>query len=114
MASFYGRKFDAVLRKLRQFCPSEHPVKVVTADLRKDKLCGSCVAYITADGQITRFLIEIARDNSEATAVDTLLHEWAHVLDKEANGLPSEPHRNSWGEYYAKVWRCYVNEVSED
>lgn len=107
MASRYGKKFDQLLRKLRKDCPISLPVKVVTKDLGKQKLCGCCYAYLTPGGKIDHFVIEIDRNMGILTAIDTLLHEWAHAMDKELYGIPLEPHRNSWGECYAKVWRCY-------
>jgi len=109
MASRYGKKFDQLLRDLRRECPLEAPIKVITCDLRKAKLCGNCIAYLTPRGKIERFVIEIDKNIPYVTAIDTLLHEWAHAMDKEANGIPSEPHRNSWGVCYARVWRVYIN-----
>ena len=113
MASRYGKKFDKVLRDLRKECPIEAPIRVVTKDLGKAKLCGCCIAYLRPSGKIERFVIEIDKAMSIAMAIDTLLHEWAHALDKEANGIPMEPHRNSWGECYARVWRVYVKTPSD-
>ncbi len=109
MASRYGKKFDRVLRQLRKECPLKAPMKVKTRDLSKDKLCGCCYAYLTPKGKIDHFVIEIDRNMVLLTAVDTLLHEWAHAMDKEANGIPVEPHRNTWGEMYARVWRVYTS-----
>ena len=113
MVSRYGKKFDKVLRDLRRECPLSAPIRVVTRDLGRAKLCGCCIAYLKPNGKIERFLIEVDKSMSIATAIDTLLHEWAHALDKEANGIPTEPHRNRWGECYARVWRLYVNARSD-
>ncbi len=108
MASTYGKKFDRVLRRLRKECPLVTPISVRTADLSKDKLCGLCTAYFDDDDKkICKFVLHINRGMELSTAVDTLLHEWAHAMDKEANGLPTEPHRNSWGECYARCWRVF-------
>lgn len=109
MASSYGYRFDSVLRELRKVCPVSIPIKVVTKSLGKHKLCGCCNAYLTPTGEIARFLIEIDNSMSQQSAVDSLLHEWAHALDQEENGIPLEPHRSSWGECYARVWRCYTS-----
>jgi hypothetical protein len=109
MASRYGSKFDKVLRELRKECPISVPIRVTTKDLTGEKLCGCCTAYLSQKGVIENFVIEIDADMPVATAIDTLLHEWAHAMDKQSNGIPMEPHRNSWGECYARVWRVYVN-----
>lgn len=111
MASFYGQKFDRILRGLRKGCPVKTPLKVVTKNLSGQKLCGACIAYVSPQGEIRKFVIQIDRNKSILTAIDTLLHEWAHALDKEANGIPIEPHRQSWGECYARVWRHYTNDL---
>ena len=109
MVSRYGKKFDRVLRDLRQECPLTIPIQVLTKDLGKEKLCGCCIAYLTPKGKISRFVIEVDSNMPILSAIDTLLHEWAHAMDKEANGIPLEPHRNTWGACYAKVWRVYTN-----
>jgi hypothetical protein len=113
MASHYGRKFDEVLRDLRRECTLRTPVRVVTKDLGSMKLCGCCLAYLRCDGTIERFVIKVDKSMTIEAAIETLLHEWAHAMDKEANGIPLEPHRNSWGECYARVWRVYVNRTPE-
>lgn len=105
----YGKRFDEVLQLLRKNCPIKIPTKVVVRDLSKAKLCGSCTAYIGKNGKIQKFLIEVDKNMSTNSAIDTLMHEWAHAMDKEANGIPKEAHRNSWGVCYAKLWRMYVN-----
>ena len=113
MASRYGKKFDHVLRRLRQECPLESPVRVVTKNLNSNKLCGCCITHLTPKGKIAKFVIEVDKSMSLASAIDTLLHEWAHALDHEANGIPLEPHRNSWGECYARCWRVYTGNSDE-
>lgn len=109
MASRYGKKFDKVLRELRKRCPVQAPVRIAVKDLKKQKLCGCCTAYIDDDQNIQHFLIELDSNMSLSAAIDTLLHEWAHAMDKEKNGLPTEPHRNSWGACYAQTWRAYLD-----
>lgn len=107
MPKSYGSTFAQVLGLLRKHCPLRKPIKVVVRSLRKQQLCGCCIAYMSADGKIRRFVIEIDHQLSQLTAIDTLLHEWAHALDQDYNGKAREPHRNSWGKYFAQVWRVY-------
>ena len=113
MASHYGVKFDRVLRALRVECPVREPVKVVTKSLKAQRMCGCCLTYKTANGKISGFRIEIDNELSWLTAVDSLLHEWAHAMDQSKNGTFSEPHRDSWGRCYARVWRCYINALAD-
>lgn len=106
-----GAKFSAVLRILRKECKVARPVKVISKDLNREKLCGCCIAYLDTAGKITRFVIEVDSNLAPVTAIDTLLHEWAHALDQVAHGVTGEPHRNSWGKFYAQVWRVYVSKI---
>lgn len=104
-------KFHAVLRMLRRECQVARPIRVVSKDLNREKLCGCCVAYLDISGKVSRFVLEIDSNLSPVTAIDTLLHEWAHALDQVSNGVIGEPHRSSWGKCYARVWRAYVAKI---
>jgi hypothetical protein len=108
MTKPYGGTFDQVVSTLRKHCALTKPAKVIIRSLYKQQLCGCCVAYLDNEGKIKRFDIEIDRQLSQLTAIDTLLHEWAHALDQDRNGPAREPHRESWGKCYAKVWRAYA------
>jgi len=55
------------------------------------------------------FRIRINRDLGWALAVDTLLHEWAHLLCW-FNCPEDEPHGPEWGIAYARVYRAYIGE----
>lgn len=106
------RNFDRVLRMLRKECPLQAPIRVISRDLHIERLCGSCSTYLTADGEISRFVIEIDSSLTAVSAIDTLLHEWAHALDYEKYGIAVESHRDSWGRCYARVWRAYVAKLT--
>jgi len=104
-------KFHDVLRMLRKECKVARPIKVVSKDLNKEKLCGCCIAYLDKYGGVSRFVIEVDNNLAPVTAIDTLLHEWAHALNQVANGVTGEPHSGSWGKCYARVWRSYVTKI---
>ena len=80
--------------------------------MRGHDLYGQCIAYVSRRNRIKSFTIEIVRGLPFDTAMDTLLHEWAHAVDQIDNGADDDmhPHRKSWGEAYAKVWRAYIDE----
>lgn len=113
MPNRYGYKFKKLVKLLLAKCPPTQPIQVTTRNMTKQQLCGSCLTYVDKKGKIRRFVLEINSDMSQLTAIDTLLHEWAHALDQSLNGLSREPHRNSWGECYAKVWRIYVRHLGD-
>ncbi len=104
--SYFGLTFDRTLRFLRASFPSVAPVRVRTVRL-KDR-----------DGDATfmeggYWRIRVARDLAQGAAIDTIIHEWAHIIDLERNGWPKNPdnhsylHRNSWGEVYAGIYRAF-------
>ena len=53
-----------------------------------------------------RFLIRINKNQSFALAVDSLLHEWAHVLTFHGND--TDDHGEEWGLAYARLYRAYL------
>lgn len=108
MAPRYGKHFQRLARKLRREFPLSRPLRIVCKSLEKQKLCGSCIVYLDKDSSITRFIIEVDTQLSALSAIDTLLHEYAHALDQDLNGVATEPHRASWGVCYAQIWRFYV------
>ena len=117
MRSVYGKKFDKAVRVLRKRCPLPVPVSIRTRKTLKCResghdLYGQCIAYVSRRNRIKSFTIEIVRGLPFDTAMDTLLHEWAHAVDQIDNGADDDmhPHRKSWGEAYAKVLRAYIDE----
>jgi Zn-dependent peptidase ImmA (M78 family) len=53
------------------------------------------------------YVILINRKDSQSVQMDTLLHEWAHVI---TDGLTTE-HTVAWGMEYAKLYQLYEKEV---
>jgi len=117
MSSKYGKKFDKALRLLRDKLPISVPVRVRTkeelvCEESGEDLFGQCMAHFNRRKRVTRFTIDIVRGLEVETAVDTLLHEWAHAIDQMENGdaKDGDAHRDSWGAAYAKVWRVFTDE----
>lgn len=108
MPSYFGKKFDNALRRLRQQLPLGAPLTVSTVPPEKIAgLCGLC--WIHEDP--VSFKVEVSRGLSEVAAIDTLIHEYAHCLDHLVNGMESRKHhRNSWGVCYAKCYRVVHKE----
>lgn len=113
MAGRYNHKFKQLIRLLHRECPPSLPIKVLTKNLYRQQLCGCCLAFLSKSGKINRFVLEIDSSLSQLTAIDTLLHEWAHALDQDLHGIAREPHRASWGKCYAKVWRVYSKHLTD-
>lgn len=112
MAIRYGKQFNQVVRLLRREFPLTRPLRITGKCLEKQKLCGCCLAYLNPDGTINRFVIEVDTNLSTLTAIDTLIHEYAHALDQDQNGVAVEAHRASWGVCYAQLWRFYTTKIT--
>lgn len=51
-------------------------------------------------------VIKIDRIQCLGAAVDSLIHEWGHLLQKNKTNM--NVHSNSWGVCYARVYRVYL------
>ena len=105
---YFGEEFEGALRKLRTKAPTKSPVKIVVTQLNS-KLG---LTY-TNKHKPGHWLIKLCKTLLPAQAIDTLIHEWAHVLDLECN-IHSPAQRHSlhdckWGAAYSKCYRS-VNE----
>lgn len=96
-----------VEKLLRKHCPVSLPVSVKYCDLSEAKLCGRCLVFADKTGKLKRFEIEIDPKLPEPVVVDSFIHEWAHAMDYDRNGLSKKRHRKSWGVCFAEAWSCY-------
>ena len=116
--SFLAREefheFRQVLAGLRALLPPAKPVVVRTSWMPSTTL-GECAK------RPQTFVIRLNDQMTEAQAVETLLHEWAHALawnfslDRLARmpGVSPEEfsrasHDEAWGCAYSRVWRAYT------
>ena len=108
MPSYFGKKFDAALRRLRKHLPLDAPLDAVTVP--QDTIKGLC-GYALISEEPVRFKIVVSRDLSKVAAIDTLIHEYAHCLDYLEGGTDCrKEHRNSWGVAYARCYRVVHKE----
>lgn len=97
----------AVEKLMRKKCPISLPVTVRMCDLSSEKLCGRCLVFADKAGNLKRFEIEIDPRLPEPSVIDSLIHEWAHAMDYDRNGLSRKRHRKSWGICFAEAWDHY-------
>jgi len=109
--------FQRVAAGLRQHCPAAYPVAIRTVWL-PDHIEGTC------SRRRSQFSIRIADRLDERSAVEVLLHEWAHArswnhrLDACPLAFPTDPdldlefdqlaHGPEWGIAYSLVWRVFT------
>lgn len=97
------KKLVSVLKKK---CPAAFPVSV--RRVKTTDVDGDC--HLNKK----KFFIRISKDISESSAIDTLLHEWAHarawnhLLDSSNwEEFEERSHDASWGVAYSEVYRIY-------
>jgi hypothetical protein len=100
------KSYRKILSILRKKLPPAYPVCV--RRIAMNGLDGDCTLYEK------KFYIRINRDMNEGSAIDTLLHEWAHarawnhlhdaIDDQE---FEQRSHDASWGVAYSEVYRTY-------
>lgn len=105
------QSYKKLVSVLKKKCPLAYPVSV-----RR-------VALTNLDGDCTlgkkKFFIRINKEISEESAIDTLLHEWAHArawnhLHDSLNWdeFEKRSHDASWGVAYSEVYiiyeQCYL------
>lgn len=110
------RAYRQLVCILKKKCPAAFPVSV--RRVRLVDLDGDCSL-----GK-KRFFIRINREISESSAIDTLLHEWAHAIawnhlhdSLDWQEFEKRSHDASWGVAYSEVYRvyeqCYLTSVNE-
>jgi hypothetical protein len=97
-----------VLEKLlRKNCPVSLPVVIKYCNLTEAALCARCLVFADKTGKLKRFEIEVDTTLPEPVVIDSFIHEWAHAMDYDRNGLSRKRHRKSWGVCFAEAWTCY-------
>ena len=106
--------YRKLIRLLRKECPPAFPVYVRRVKMSESK-DGDCAKTDSA------FYININKCLSEAAAIDTLLHEWAHARawnyihdSLNATGFEKVAHDPSWGVAYSEVYRIYEQRLKTD
>lgn len=88
--------------KIFKYCYPDYNLSVRRLAL-SEKIYGDC-NYLPKEN---KFLIRIRRDLDEDCAIETFLHEMAHVLSWDAAG---DEHGAAWGKAYSNVYRIYLEQ----
>ena len=98
--------YRKIVSMLREKLPPAYPVTVRRVKMKG--LDGDCML------ENKKFYMRINNQMSEGSAIDTLLHEWAHArawnhLHDSLNDKEFElrSHDASWGVAYSEVYRTY-------
>jgi hypothetical protein len=94
-----GQKWLRTIAWLRRNFPSHYNTTIRSVPT------GKCHGYTEYDKCC--FRIKIERRQSFYLRIDTLIHEWAHVLTW-FGAETHEDHSSEWGLAYAKIYRTFV------
>ena len=99
----------SLIDALKAECTLSLPVRVYVRD--------SITRYSDADGyaDISKtgktYVIMIDSNQDQRSQIDTLLHEWAHLLDWDARGVDKAAdhdwHDGVWGKQFARTYRVF-------
>jgi hypothetical protein len=98
-----AQRWRKTLLWLHRNFPSEHG-KVVLKTHPLKKVHG----FTTFSDNIKSFYVHINRDKSLSLRLDTVIHEWAHVLTWFGAGQDDD-HSAEWGIAYARIYRAWVD-----
>ncbi len=96
------------IRSLHQFfLTTFKPKKKVVLRFSDQMKDNGAYSYTTGKHYIT-----IKKKDNYFTCIDSLNHEWAHLLEHSKYG-DVDSHTDAWGKKYAKVFRTYLLWLSE-
>lgn len=90
------------------------PVTVRTIKLKKS--AADCLGVMKL-GRMVKIVIRVSDTEIWKSRIDCLIHEWAHAMEWEANWTldgPKKEHGETWGVWYAKIYRHLIDECHED
>jgi hypothetical protein len=94
-----AQKWRKLLAWLRRNFPADYAVTVRTTPLKKHH------GYTEYNG---KFQVKINRKQCLALRVETLIHEWAHVLTWFGAETHLDDHNSEWGLAYARIYRTFL------
>lgn len=68
-------------------------------------------------GRLVKVVIRINSSRPWKVKCDSIMHEWAHAMEWEANWAddgPKEEHGETWGVWYSKIYRHLIDVCWQD
>jgi hypothetical protein len=97
-------EFRHMVDHLRAVCPPPKGCSVEAHRVPQAKL-GDCAGTCAKEGR--RFTINIRHESTQQETEETLIHEWAHMMDWRPYHPLSGDHGPTWGVWYASVFSSY-------
>ncbi len=95
------KKWLLTILWLRRNFPPPYPTRVRSVKMKD-------YGDTTLSKGMRDFRIRISKNRSYAAKIDTLLHEWAHVLSWFGAESEIEDHSAEWGVTYARLYRTFI------
>jgi hypothetical protein len=103
--------FYQLLRRLRKEFPAGTGRKVSVRTVDKFKHHGCTWFYPSGKCKV------VIRRDKYSMMFDTLIHEWAHVLQADSEPVSDDPvtqHSAVWGRIYSEIYRAMLKETPQD
>ena len=98
------RNFRRLAKVLRKKFPTLAPVYVYYRNGRMPRKTLAMATAIFYDNRIHHFIITVDSRKSEIVVLDSLLHEWAHVVSWQDGQKEVDEHDTTWAIAYSKIW----------
>jgi len=100
---------------LERWPSTTHPVNLRLVESMEPDSCTGKEPYADAgwDGNKRRLVIRLnlKRCRDTSTMVDTLLHEYAHCMDRwDWRSADHPPHGNVWGAWYSDIYTDFFDD----
>lgn len=102
------KRLHRIVRKLKKELPPAYKVSVNLVRKKIKHNGDECHALSWLDLDKRKFFIKIYRGDCYFCMLDSLIHEWSHILDwSHLHDMREEPeyHSATWGVWFAKVYR---------
>jgi hypothetical protein len=105
------REWNSAIRRLRERFNPGVPIEIKTVDMKHS--IGDSDGIVVL-GRLTKIVIRISRNFCWDLKYEKLIHEWAHAMEWAIDwrdGGAREVHGETWGVWYAKIYRLLYDEV---
>jgi len=107
------KRLHAYVRILKKELPAAYPVSINFVSKKISVKDDDCFAATWLDLKKKKFFIQISKSKCYRCMLDSLIHEYAHILDwSHLHDKSEEPeyHSSTWGVWYSKVYRFICRE----
>ena len=108
----FGKRFNRAVRWLRKNHAPKCGLPVYIRTKKKlvirHEACWGSQEFFPGK----KWVITLDRSQSESHAIETLIHEFSHVLQDEvepSSDSPIEHHSDQWGIFYARLYRGFYD-----